>query len=136
VTAEYEPTAEQAWLRAGLKKKLDNAKGAYGRAIDEALAAFSEAANAYKRAVDELNSKLDVSAPSGRQLQSALNRVLRTVVVFTPARDAVEFIAPAERRTMVEVADGHAAAIARIAGPRLPTSEAAEEDAASRQVPT
>ena len=95
---------------------------AYGKAIDEALAGFSAAANGYKRAVDELNCKLDVSAPSARQLQSALNRVLRTVVILTPARDSVEFIAPGERRTMSEVATGHAAAIARIAGPRLPNN--------------
>jgi hypothetical protein len=94
----------------------------YGQKIDEALTAFSEAANGYLRAVEELNYKLGVSAPSVRQLQSALNRVLRTVVIFTPARDAVEFIAPGEQRTMTAVADGHAAAIARIAGPRLPNN--------------
>ena len=88
--------------------------------------ALSEAANGYKRAIDTLNFKLDVSAPTGRQLQACLNRVLRTVVIFTPARDAVEFLGPLERHTMVEIADGHAAAIARIAGPRLPNMEAAE----------
>jgi hypothetical protein len=59
-------------------------------------------------------------------LQSALNRVLRAVVIFTPARDGVEFLAPGERKTMVEVANAHAAAIARIAEPRLPDREAAE----------
>jgi len=41
-------------------------------------------------------------------------------------RDAVEFIAPGERRTAIKTAEQHSEAIARIAGARIITTEAAQ----------
>jgi len=97
-----------------------------GQKIDEALRVLAEELQGYKTDLDELNFKCGIASPNVRQFQSAGIRVLRTVIAFTPLRDAVEFIAPGERRNMTETSNGHADAIARIAEPRLLKSETTE----------
>jgi hypothetical protein len=100
---------------------------ALGQKIDDALASLAESANAYEAHIKTLNYRLNISHPSGAQLHAAMTRVLRTTIAFVPAmRDAVEFVAPGERRNATKVAEGHSEAIARIAGPRIVAKEAAE----------
>jgi len=90
-----------------------------GQKIDDALRVLAEELRGYKSDIDELNFQCGIMAPNVRQFQATGIRVLRTVIAFTPLRDAVEFIAPGERRNMVETSNGHADAIARIAEPRM-----------------
>jgi hypothetical protein len=100
---------------------------ALGQKIDDALAALAEAANEYEAHIKTLNFQLNITHPSGMQLQSAFTRVLRAKIAFINSmKSAVEFPAPSERRTASEVASGHAEAIARVAGPRIVVKEAAE----------
>jgi len=90
-----------------------------GQKIDEALRVLAEELHGYKADLDELNFQCGIMAPNVRQFQATGIRVLRTVIAFTPLRDAVEFIAPGERRNMSETSIGHAEAITRIAEPRM-----------------
>lgn len=90
-----------------------------GQKIDEALRVLAEELHGYKSDIDELNFQCGISVPNVRQFVAAGIRVLRTVIAFTPLRDAVEFIAPGERRNMGETSSAHADAIARIAEARM-----------------
>jgi hypothetical protein len=98
---------------------------ALGLQFDAALAMLSEASNSYTKLLEELNYKLGVSHPSHAQMKSAMDRALRAVLIFTPMRECIEFIAPGERKGMNEIALKHAEAIRRAAEARLP-AEAAE----------
>jgi hypothetical protein len=115
---QAEKAARAMEIAAGLIKRA--------RKMDAALAILAKESVAYKVEIDELNFQLGIPAPHARQFQVAAMMALRAVIQFTPMRDAIEFVAPGQRLTMVKMAEGHASSIGRIAGPRLPDTEAAE----------
>jgi hypothetical protein len=118
--AKHQAEIAEDGAKAARALQIADEVAALGLQFDAALAMLSEAASGYQKLLEELNYKLGITHPSIAQMKSGMDRALRGTLIFSPMRDAIEFIAPGERKNMHEIALKHSEAIRRSAEARIP----------------
>jgi hypothetical protein len=121
--ADREAAALAEAERAARAIEIAGELSALAERLDASLAKLAEDGNAFKELVRELNHRIGCPNPNEFQFQSLGERAVKSGLMFSPFR--IEHLAPRERRTFENLAQGWQEAISNWAMQRLPKKDEA-----------